>query len=75
MVIDGDHSYVGVRMDCELILGLVPKGTLIVFHDWVACSGVKNLFRDLRYDERVELLFHVGDPGSGGLGLCVFRVV
>jgi hypothetical protein len=75
VVIDGDHSYVGVRMDCELVLGLVPKDTLIVLHDWVCCQGVKNMFRDLRCDSRVELLYHMGDPGSGGLGLCVFRVV
>jgi hypothetical protein len=74
-VIDGDHSYVGVRMDCELILGLVPKGCLIVFHDWLACHGVKQLFKDLRVDARVQLEYYVGDQGSGGLGLCAFRVV
>lgn len=75
VVIDGDHSEVGVRQDCELILSLVPKGTLIVFHDWLCCDGVKRLFFSLRGDERVELEYYVGDPGSGGLGLCAFRKV
>jgi predicted O-methyltransferase YrrM len=39
--IDGDHSYRGVRMDIELTLPFCREGTLLIFHDTVACAGVR----------------------------------
>lgn len=43
LFIDGDHSYEGVRVDCENYIPLVSTGGYVGFHDYnnVAYSGVK----------------------------------
>ncbi|HEX8843689.1 MAG TPA: class I SAM-dependent methyltransferase [Pyrinomonadaceae bacterium] len=40
--IDGDHSYEGVWQDIELALPFCRRGTLVIFHDTVACEGVRD---------------------------------
>ena len=35
LFIDGDHTYVGVKMDFEMYRPLVRKGGIIAFHDIV----------------------------------------
>jgi predicted O-methyltransferase YrrM len=35
LYIDGDHTYDGVKGDCEAWLGNVKPGGLVVFHDYV----------------------------------------
>lgn len=42
--IDGDHSYEGVAADVALVRPHLGSGSLIVFHDTVACDGVKLAF-------------------------------
>lgn len=39
--IDGDHSYQGVSQDIELVLPFCKKGTLLIFHDTIACAAVE----------------------------------
>lgn len=43
LFIDGDHSYIGVKSDCDYYLPLLKHGGLVAFHDYnnVAYSGVK----------------------------------
>jgi hypothetical protein len=39
--IDGDHSYEGVWADLRLTMAFSRPGTVVVFHDTVACDGVE----------------------------------
>lgn len=39
--IDGDHSYQGVCQDISLVLRFSQAGTLLIFHDTVACEPVE----------------------------------
>jgi len=39
--IDGDHSYEGVWADLRLAMAFAHPGTLVIFHDTVACDGVE----------------------------------
>jgi predicted O-methyltransferase YrrM len=39
--IDGDHSYMGSWQDAQLAIRFSRPGTLLVFHDTVACQGVE----------------------------------
>lgn len=40
--IDGDHSYQGVCQDIDLVLPMCKPGTLLIFHDTIACEDVEN---------------------------------
>lgn len=44
--IDGDHSYEGCAADVDLLRPHLGSGSLIIFHDTVACSGVKRAFEE-----------------------------
>lgn len=77
LLIDGDHSYDGVRRDYELYTPLVREGGLIAFHDIVEgapenVGGVPRFWREVRAlaadtEELVE------DPAQGGLGIGLLR--
>jgi predicted O-methyltransferase YrrM len=43
--IDGDHSYEGVAADLRLVAAFSRPGTLLIFHDTVACEGVRRVWR------------------------------
>lgn len=44
--IDGDHTYEGVSADVALVRPHLGSGSLIIFHDTVACEGVKRAFEE-----------------------------
>jgi predicted O-methyltransferase YrrM len=78
LMIDGDHSYEGVKQDYEMYAPLVRPGGLVAFHD-VADSDPKHqcdvtrLWRELkaRVPEHHEF---IDDPKQGWGGIGVVRV-
>jgi predicted O-methyltransferase YrrM len=81
LLIDGDHSYAGVKRDFELYASLVRPGGLIALHDILPDSGdpagpisgeVPRFWAELRGAHDTEELVH-GAPGQG-LGIGLVRV-
>ena len=75
LLIDGDHSAEGVRMDFEMYAPLVRDGGLVAFHDIVdgpeeSVGGVPGFWRSLQHLDTVEL---VEDRGQGGYGIGIVR--
>lgn len=64
--IDGDHSYEGVKQDIELVRPYCSPATLVIFHDTVACDGVKRAFAELP-DRLAEF---VSDDKRLGIGIA-----
>jgi len=76
LLIDGDHSYEGVRADWERYGPLVRPGGLIAFHDIVPgpvedVGGVPRFWRELRREHDVEEI--VAAPEQRGFGLGLVR--
>lgn len=82
LFIDGDHSYAGVRRDCELYAPLVRAGGLIALHDINAgadvpegeswAGDVPHFWSELRAGREVEEL--VAAPDRVGYGIGLVRV-
>lgn len=72
ILIDGDHTYNGVKKDTELALAFAKEGGFIVFHDSIAVADVGRWTNELKAGliPRVKHCFSIGDR----LGLDVFRV-
>lgn len=85
LLIDGDHSYAGVRRDFELYSPLVRDDGLIVLHDIVrdfgqrygtptrASTGGVPLFWAEMKTRRSDALEIVEDPNQDGYGLGLLR--
>jgi predicted O-methyltransferase YrrM len=76
LLIDGDHSYEGVRADWERYGPLVRPGGVIAFHDIVpgpveAVGDVPRFWGELRREREVEEI--VGAPEQRGFGLGIVR--
>ncbi len=76
LLIDGDHSYEGVRADYEMYGPLVRPGGLIAFHDIVGhtpekVGGVPRFWQEVRRDK--DATEFVRDPGQDGYGIGVIR--
>jgi predicted O-methyltransferase YrrM len=76
VLIDGDHSYEGVRADWERWRELVPSGGRVLFHDAVDyggfgtfCDGVGRLVAEI---ERSDAGFS-REPGAGSIAHFVRR--
>jgi predicted O-methyltransferase YrrM len=78
LMIDGDHTYEGVRRDFELYSPLVAEGGLIAFHDIVRPSHQESCRVDVLWDEikagfrHVEIRERPGDRAWeqwGGIGV------
>ena len=70
VLIDGDHSYCGVWQDVQLVLKVSRPGTLLVFHDTVACRGVEQAWlRSVREKLIRPLAEYVGDEAPLGIGV------
>jgi cephalosporin hydroxylase len=72
LLVDGDHTYEGVRRDYELYAPLVRAGGLVAFHDIrrhppEADCHVDRLWAELRGDDGWEILD--GDADWAGLGI------
>lgn len=85
VLLDGDHSYEGIRQDFENYAPLVKPGGLIAFHDIVEdnetrhgvitggwAGGVPRFWREIR--EQYEHVEFVNDPLQDGLGIGVLFV-
>lgn len=73
ILIDGDHTYDGVKNDFELYKPLVKKGGLIVFHD-IAVHNGSSCQVDLFWDEiksNYEYLEFIQDKTHGKFGIGV----
>lgn len=46
LLIDGDHSYAGVKADWEAYKHLLRPGSTVVFHDWGWAEGVKQVIEE-----------------------------
>lgn len=68
--IDGDHSAEGVWKDVELVMPFLRHGARIIFHDTVACEGVKQAWqRGAREGLWVMLGEYIGKERPLGIGL------
>ena len=76
LLIDGDHSYEGVKKDFEMYHHLVKPDGLIVFHDIVPGSplgvgGVQFFWEEVKKDYQYEEI--VDNWKQGGLGLGILH--
>lgn len=77
LLIDGDHSYDGVKSDFLAYSRLVRSGGLIIFHDIVPgpeenVGGVPQFWKELKASGPVEEIVEDWDQGGFGLGLLVW---
>ena len=75
LVIDGDHTYAGVKSDYEMYCPLVRDGGIVAFHDIVpglesAVGGVPRFWREVKPPDAEEF---VQDWGQGRCGFGVIR--
>ena len=78
LMIDGDHSYEGVKQDYEMYAPLVRSGGLVAFHDVAECDprhqcDVTRLWREVRARHAEQYEF-IEDPKQGWGGIGVVRV-
>lgn len=66
--IDGDHSYEGCAADVRLVRPHLASGSLIIFHDTVACDGVKRAFEEATAWARL-VANYVGSERPLGIGV------
>jgi len=80
LVIDGDHTYEGVKQDFEMYSPLVPDGGLVLFHDIVRPAHLESCRVDVFWGEikqqhrYYEIKERSGGRGSeqwGGFGVLV----
>jgi predicted O-methyltransferase YrrM len=74
LLIDGDHTYEGVRRDFMLYSPLVRRDGWIAFHDIVPgrpelCGGVPDFWNELKPSRTVRELVHDRNQGAYGIGL------
>ena len=71
--IDGDHSYDGALADSLLLKPYLRSGSLVIYHDTVACDGVQRVF-DETSAWAVKIANYVGG-GYRPLGIGVLEVL
>lgn len=69
MLIDGDHTYEGVKQDYEMYAGLVRPGGIIAFHDIVYAEGVARFWEELRVQQPSAREYVAKQGRKFGLGL------
>ncbi len=71
VMIDGDHSFEGVRADLALLLPYCRPGSLVVFHDTVACSGVEQVWINANRRRVLQPLYEFVAPEKPmGIGVA-----
>ena len=76
ILIDGDHSYEGVKRDFEVCLQFKPK--YVVFHDIssVACEGVQRFWNEIKNEYKFHEFTDQYDSVNGsylGIGLIELK--
>ena len=74
LLIDGDHTYEGVRQDFETFAPLVKPGGLIAFHDILPHAnypecGVDQLWNEVKEGFEHEEIIEDSAQGWAGIGL------
>ena len=71
--IDGDHSCEGAWKDVQLVVEFSRPGTLLIFHDTVACRGVEKVWlRCIRKKIITPLAEYIGEERAMGIGVGRF---
>ena len=66
--IDGDHSYDGCKKDFEMVQ---PYARYVMFHDTVACEGVKRVWDEAIAAKKLRAVLHVaGEERPLGIGIA-----
>jgi len=74
MIIDGDHRYSGVRRDADIYLPLLNKNGYVIFHDTVACRGVKEVFHQMKNNEEFTFINeYISETWHRPCGIGVFQ--
>lgn len=76
LLVDGDHSYEGVKADFELYAPLVRPGGLVACHDIVHglpeyVGGVPDFWAEVKRDRVVEEYVEDWEQGGWGIGVIV----
>jgi hypothetical protein len=77
MLIDGDHTYAGVKQDFEMYSPFVREGGIVAFHDLVkhpvetGCE-VESFWKEVRLSHRYEEFIEDPQQGWGGIGVLYF---
>ena len=74
LMIDGDHSYEGVKKDFEIYSPLVKPGGLIAFHDICGgpqelVGGVPRFWSEIQGTRRSGTFVKDANQGGGGIGI------
>ena len=73
--IDGDHTYEGCWADFEMVHSLLSgSNRLVMFHDTVACEGVKQAWQRAISNSMLEPLAEYIGPDYRPLGIGIGRV-
>jgi len=72
IMIDGDHSYQGCRLDFDAYTDLLARGGFVLLHDTVICPGVHRLFEEIKDDDRWIFIAEYKSV-TNPLGLGLFR--
>lgn len=76
LIIDGDHSYEGVKADIDNYLPLLGKGGFLILHDTVFDDwGVKQMVAELKEGTEALLIDEYISSGPQKCGLALFRKV
>lgn len=70
-IIDAGHEYEDVRADTLMVVDSVAEGGYIIFHDFVACKGVRRWVTGMQQSQSLpcEFVTFIGSV----LGLAIFR--
>lgn len=79
LLIDGDHTYQGVKQDWEMYSPLVQTGAMVVFHDIVPgtekrVGGVPRFWQELKLKYPHRELVESWDQNGFGIGILFISV-
>lgn len=77
LMIDGDHSYEGVKKDFETYSPLVKPGGLVAFHDICkgpveSVGGVPRFWSEISGNHKSGTFLKGANQGGGGIGVIYF---
>ncbi len=74
ILIDGDHSYEGVKKDFEMYSTLINENGVIAFHDIVPghekdAGGVFKFWKEIKHSHQVKEIVKDWNQNGGGIGI------
>jgi predicted O-methyltransferase YrrM len=75
ILIDGDHSYYGCKLDAEIYMNFLAPGGFLIFHDSLLPEwGVKAVVEELKDDLEIDFFGEfVSQKHHRPLGIAIFR--